>query len=219
MLVAAAIIVSIGTWFAFGEYFAYFGVLHAIALFIFWRLPLTVAPLWIGILVAVIVLAAPALYSSDLFDPRWLNWIGFFRMTPETADLVPIFPWFGVMLIGMLGMRVLPNAAAFTWSSANPAMRLLALLGRWSLLIYLLHQPLVFGGVTLIANWSQSAEQAKLESFTQSCKSSCETTGTEKFCRAYCLCALDLTVRDNLWDAPAPDLERMSKLCTAMSTE
>ena len=35
-------------------------------------------------------------------DPRWLDWIGFFRITPETADLVPVFPWLGVMLIGVL---------------------------------------------------------------------------------------------------------------------
>lgn len=219
LLITAAVIVSIGTWFAFGEYFAYFGVLHALALFMLMALPLVSAPFWIGGLVALLALLLPAVVSSDLFNPRWLNWLGFFRATPETADLVPVFPWFGVVLIGMLGMRGLRDAPVFAWSSRTPLPRGLALLGRWSLLIYLLHQPLVFGGVMLIANWSQGAEQAKLESFVHSCTASCEVNGTEKFCRAYCSCALDVTVRDNLWTAPVAELEGMGKLCTAMATE
>ena len=224
VLVAAALAVSTGTWFLFGDDLAYFGVLHMIALGSLLALPIVVAPLWAGILAAVVALALPALYSSDAFDPRWLNWIGFFKTTPETADLVPVFPWLGVMLIGVLGMRLLRNAPAFAWSSANRGVRLLAFAGRWSLIVYLVHQPLLFGIVTPIANWVNSAEQVKLESFTQSCMASCsagpgksEGAGALQFCTNYCRCALDMTVRDNLWSAKPEQLKSMSGLCTAMS--
>ena len=224
VLITAAAAVSLGTWFVFQDYFAYFGVLHMIALGSLLCLPFVRAPLWAGILVAIVVLALPALYSSDLFDPRWLNWIGFFRLTPETADLVPVFPWFGVMLIGVLAMRLLRTVPAFGWSSTNPLVRGLAFAGRWSLIVYLIHQPILFGIVTPLANWVQSAEQVKEASFTQSCMSSClagkgkaEGAGGPQFCTNYCRCALDMTVQHNLWNATQTELKDMSALCTAMS--
>lgn len=224
VLVVAAIAVSAGTWFLFQDDLAYFGVLHMIALGSLLALPFVVLPIWAGILVAIVVLALPALYSSDLFDPRWLNWLGFFKITPETADLVPVFPWLGVMLIGVLGMRLLRGAPAFGWSSRNPVVRGLAFAGRWSLIVYLIHQPLLFGIITPIANWVQSAEQVKQESFTQSCMASCtagpgkaEGAGGLQFCTNYCRCALDMTVRNDLWDATSTELKDMGALCTAMS--
>ena len=224
VLVAAALVVSAGTWFLFQSDLAYFGVLHMIALGSLLALPFVVLPLWSGAVVAAVALLAPALYSSDLFDPRWLNWIGFFKITPETADLVPVFPWLGVMLIGVLGMRLLRATPPFTWSSRSPAVRVLGFAGRWSLIIYLVHQPLLFGIVTPIANYVQSAQQVKLESFTNSCMASCTATkgkaegaGGPQFCTNYCHCALDETVRNDLWNAPQQSLKDMSAICTAMS--
>ena len=217
MLVGAALAVSAGTWFLFGEYLAYFGVLHLIALGSILALPLIRAPLWATLGVAALVLLLPAVFSSDVFDPRWLDWIGFFRITPETADLVPVFPWFGVMLLGVAGMRIARDWPVMTWSSTAWPVRALVLLGRWSLVFYLVHQLVIFGAVAPIANWVHGAEQAKLESFTQSCKASCEVNNDEKFCRAYCLCALDMTVRGDLWSAPADEIDRMGSLCTSMA--
>lgn len=216
MLVAAAIAVSIGTWFAFGEYFAYFGVLHAIALFCLMALPFIRAPLWIGAATAAAFLLLP-IWSSNLFNPRGLSWIGFFSQTPETADLVPVFPWFGVVLIGMLGMRLWRNVPAFTWSSRNRVLRALAFMGRWSLLIYLIHQPLLFGLVTPIANYVQSQQQQKFAAFTQMCAATCSAGHDERYCTAYCGCTLDFTVRDDLWGKPETELDGMQRLCSAMS--
>lgn len=175
--------------------------------------------MWMGALVAIVVLFAPAVFSSDAFDPKWLNWIGFFRITPETADLaVPVFPWFGVVLVGMLGMRVLRNMPAFTWSSPALPVRAIALFGRWSLLFYLVHQPILFGIVTPIANWVDTAEQTRIESFVNSCNSSClQKNPDARFCTAYCQCALDMTVTGNLWNATEDKLTPMSKLCTQMA--
>ncbi len=143
LLVAAAVGVSIVTWFQFGEYFAYFGILHAIALFSLLALPFLRASLWLGLLTAALVLLLPLL-NAPLFNPRPLSWIGFFTEVPMTADLVPVFPWFGVTLLGVPGMRLLRDSPIFAWQSQNVVPRGLALLGRWSLWIYLVHQPILF---------------------------------------------------------------------------
>ena len=224
MLIGAAVLVSVGTWFAFGDELAYFGVLHALALFALAGLALVTAPLWIGVIVAAIFLAAPLLYTSDLFDPQWLNWIGFFKTTPATADLVPVFPWFGVYIIGMLGMRYLKARPVFIWSSGAWPVRALAVFGRWSLLFYLVHQPALFEGISQLAAWRNSAQTLKFESFSRECSASCmagpgkaESAGALQFCTNYCHCALDMTVRDNLWSATPTQLKSMSGLCTAMS--
>ena len=217
ILVAAALGVSAVTWFQFGEYFAYFGVLHAIALSSILALPLVRAPLWAVIGVAIVFLFVPAIFTSDIFNTRWLAWIGFFTAVPETADLVPMFPWFGVVLIGLVGMRLLEASPAFTWSSPAILARALAVIGRWSLIIYLVHQPLLFAIITPIATWVDSAQQAKFASFTTSCEASCGEHNDVGYCQRYCSCALDVTVRDNLWSAGPDELGQMTRLCTQMA--
>src|SRR5690606_18368591 len=120
----------------------------AIALSSLLALPFVRAPLWAGIGTAIVVLFLPAVVSDAAFNTRARSWIGFFTTTPATADLVPIFPWLGVVLIGVIGMRVLEGSPALRWSSPNPALHTLARIGRWSLVIYLVHQPLLFGLIT-----------------------------------------------------------------------
>jgi uncharacterized membrane protein len=217
VLIVAALGVSVVTWFQFGAYFAYFGVLHAIALSSIMALPLIRAPLWAAIGTAIVFLFLPAVFGSDVFNTPWLAWIGFFTAPPETADLVPMFPWFGVVLIGMIGMRLGEAAPALNWTSAAIGARVLARIGRWSLIIYLVHQPLLFGIITPIAGWIDSAQRAKFDSFVGSCQASCGVNGDIGFCQRYCGCALDMTVRDDLWNAGRTDLGRMMTLCTEMA--
>lgn len=217
ILVATAAGVSAVTWFQFGQYLAYFGVLHAIALSSVLALLLIRVPLWTQIGVAVVVLFLPAVFGSDAFNTPWLAWLGFFTAVPETADLVPMFPWFGVVLLGVMGMRLCEVAPAFTWSSPALWVRVLARIGRWSLIIYLVHQPVLFGLITPIAGWIDTARQEKFTSFVNSCEASCGANGDAGFCTRYCACALDLTIRDNLWEAGADEVGRMTRLCTEMA--
>ena len=218
IVVAAALGVSAVTWVQFGaDYFAYFGVLHVIALSSLLALPLLRAPAWLVLALALGVLAAPAIWSWDLFNARGLSWIGFFTETPQTADLVPLFPWFGVVLLGMLAMRLGGDAPVFTWRSDSRLLRGLAVAGRWSLVIYLVHQPLLFGAITPIAGALDGAQQARLDAFLGSCRSACVANESEPFCTAYCACALDVTIRDDLWESPPGALRGMIALCTEMA--
>lgn len=69
-VLGGALLITMGTFIAFPASFVYFGVLHAIALFSVLALPFILAPLWLPIGVAALVLALPWLYADPLFNQR-----------------------------------------------------------------------------------------------------------------------------------------------------
>ena len=150
-LVGAAAIVSFVSYSIFPDRPILFGVLHFIALasvlgLLFRRF------YWMNLLLGVAVILLGIQFQSGLFDSAFWYWAGLMRERPITSDYVPLFPWFGVVLIGMYLARVIEKYELLskTTQRKNGFSRLLALGGRHSLLIYLLHQPLFFGGFYLV---------------------------------------------------------------------
>jgi uncharacterized membrane protein len=205
-VLAGALLITLGTYFVFPQSFVYFGVLHAIALFSVLALPFLLAPLWLPIGVALIVIALPWVYSHSLFNEKAWSWIGFWEVPPPANDLVPVFPWFGVVLLGIVATRVvLSSPLAERLARINPPGRLprvLSFLGRWSLLIYLLHQPLLLALIYPAAAVLQPQISMRQSDFLGSCQSTCEAGGTgPDLCTTYCQCGLQ-TIEDNdLWEA------------------
>lgn len=195
ILAAAALAMTVGTYLLFPDEYAYFGVLHLIALSSLLALPLVRAPLPLVLGIAVVVMVA-AFFNTPVFDTRPLSWIGFFQVTPPTTDLVPLFPWFGVVLVGMIGMRLALRAPGFAAIAAldlrDPLSRVLRGIGRWSLLFYLLHQPVILGVIYPLSMLHQQQVQTSQLQFVRECTASCGALGREAaFCTAYCGCALD----------------------------
>jgi uncharacterized membrane protein len=60
-------------------------------------------------------------------------------------DYRPLLPWFGVVLIGLFAGNALYRSgkALLGRGTAPRAAKPLGLLGRWSLAIYLVHQPVL----------------------------------------------------------------------------
>jgi uncharacterized membrane protein len=68
-------------------------------------------------------------------------------------DYWPIFPWFGVMLFGIAAGNVLYRDRRKRAASSTPspsAARPLAFLGRHSLVVYLVHQPILLAALILL---------------------------------------------------------------------
>jgi len=86
-----------------------------------------------------------------LFDGAWLNWIGMMTYKPPTEDYVPLFPWLGVVLIGVAIGTALPRIQRSLAAADRRSPRWLAWLGRHSLIIYLVHQPILVGALRV---WS-----------------------------------------------------------------
>lgn len=161
-IVGCALLVSLGSWFMFPRSFIYFGVLHGMAVMLLlarlsagwgrWLWPAGLAALLLPV-AAQALLTGPLAAWSASFDARWLNWLGLVSRKPITEDYVPVLPWLGVLWWGL---------AAGQWLLARHRQRLmapvprplagLALLGRWSLTYYMLHQPVMIGAL-LAAGW------------------------------------------------------------------
>ena len=105
-LFAAATAISVVTYLLFPEGFIYFGVLHAIAVASVLGLPFLRLPISLVILSSLAIFAAPLFFEAPAFDTRILAWVGFASDPPMANDFVPVFPWFGVTLAGIVCTRL-----------------------------------------------------------------------------------------------------------------
>lgn len=145
-----AMLVSMMSYFMFPESWIYFGVLHfvVIASLICWILmryekllfPLAIAFLVIGLF-----------YQSSMFDQPLLQWLGMMTHKPLTEDYVPMLPWLGVMIIGIIiGQWSLTNTHHWLLASTpNAALNPVQWLGQHSLVTYMLHQPILIGALCI----------------------------------------------------------------------
>jgi uncharacterized membrane protein len=145
----AAAVISIATFFATPNAFIFFGILHSIALasvigLIFLRLPW-----WVSASAGLFVLLArPWLRTPLLDDPMWW-WSGLSAITPVANDYVPVFPFFGMVLLGMAAAQLSRERGWLVYLALpqlnQPVARFLRFIGRNSLVYYLLHQPVMIG--------------------------------------------------------------------------
>lgn len=146
-IAGCALLVSLGSALMFPRSWIFFGVLHGMAVMLV--LARLAAPLgaWLWPLGAL-ALVLPQLVQLPLFDPPALAWVGLVSRKPVTEDFVPLLPWIGVMLWGLAcGQWLLRRHAAAFAGPLPGAAQPLALLGRWSLSFYMLHQPVFIGAI------------------------------------------------------------------------
>lgn len=161
LVAGAALLVSAGSWLMYPQSFIYFGVLHGIALMLIvarltarwggWLWGLGAVAIGVKFVVEYVLNAAGSIELVDALNGPTLNWLGLISRKPVTEDYVPLLPWLGVMWWGV---------AAGTWVSrtTGPSMRSrlpalfssLAVIGRWSLSYYLVHQPVMIGILTAL---------------------------------------------------------------------
>jgi uncharacterized membrane protein len=145
-----AVLVSVSSWWMFPDSWISFGVLHALALMVLMARVLAGRPTWWLLALTVACLVLPQVWSHAWFDSRWTNWIGLVTHKPRTEDYVPLLPWFGVLCGGLLAGRwMLARRPGWLRGELPAPLRPLAVLGRWSLSYYMVHQPVLIGLCTL----------------------------------------------------------------------
>lgn len=125
----------------------YFGVLQCLAVCMFlWQL-FRKCPTWlIAVFGAVFSAAGLYLTRNVRLSFSWLAPFGLIGHSFASSDYYPLLPNFGYFLLGAaLGRILYPKKESLlpNVNTANPVIRFLTFCGRHSLIIYLVHQPIL----------------------------------------------------------------------------
>ena len=202
-----------------------FGILHCIAVASLVAGALVTAPAWASLAIGLGAIAAPFLFRSVLFDPPWLLWLGFGEALPNTLDWRPFLPWAGVVFLG-LGVAKLPGVmgrltAPKRWRAGSAPSRAICFAGRHSLPIYLVHQPILIGLLTVLTAWGPLASKPDRSAFLAACQRACVAEGRAAAeCETGCRCVADAVDRSGDADRLATvspkrraELKRLADAC------
>ena len=157
-LLLVAVVISGVTWLMdsllhTNAFFIRFGVLHMLAISILVYSALRPLGLWPSLLGGVAVVIAgwcidPSASASTGFIPFAL---GLTDKLPS-GDYFPLIPWLGWLLIGAaLGAVLYKNRRSFFPGKGKaPALRPILWMGRHALLVYIIHQPVIYGFLFLL---------------------------------------------------------------------
>jgi len=173
-----------------------FGILHCIAASSLIAALFVAAPAWAALAVGAAAIAAPFVYSSPAVNPPALVWLGLGTLPPYTLDWRPLLPWAGVVLIGLgLAQAAAARLAGWRWTAWRPMRwpgRATAFAGRHSLVLYLVHQPILFGLLWSVVTATGLEDRQAREAYLAACPSACVARGGDAaICAKACACVAE----------------------------
>jgi len=141
---ALGLFVTLATWLYLHEGFILFGILHLIGVSVI----LSVLFFRFGkynILLGLLFIAG-GFFIGTLQGPVWLLPLGIYPSSFTSVDYTPLIPWFGVVLAGLGVGEFLYSGGVRQFTVPHLPDRIvrpLSFLGRYSLVIYLVHQPVI----------------------------------------------------------------------------
>lgn len=201
MIVAAALVITIATVFAFPSSPIYFGILHNIAAASIIGLLFIRAPILITLTAAMLVIAANYSLRADIFNSAYFYWLGLSTVPPRSNDYVPLIPWLAPTLIGIIAAKLsVKHGITERFRGASSSKNIIATAGRHSLSFYLLHQPILLA-IVYILTIIAPPNIDHVENYKQSCVSSCVSQGNDlNRCEVFCGCTLEQLHAENLFD-------------------
>lgn len=152
MIFTLGLILTVFTWFFLGSGFILFGVLHCIGLCIILSIPF-LKYRFFNLSLGIILVFIGIILRAMVFDFPYLLWVGFVPRGFYTVDYFPLLPWFGVTLIGIFIGNALyvdyKRSFHITDLSNFKAVKILSFLGKNSLVVYFVHQPVILGLIYL----------------------------------------------------------------------
>jgi uncharacterized membrane protein len=148
------LLITVVTWVYPHNGFIVFGVLHCIGLSIILSYPFIRSRRLVLLFGSMCIILGVFLQVMVTVDFPWFVWLGFVPSQFYSLDYFPLLPWFGVVLIGIfIGNSLYQNNTRMFKLKDHSGFigsRLLCFLGRYSLIIYLLHQLIIVGLLYLL---------------------------------------------------------------------
>ncbi len=146
--------ITVFTLLAFPQETILFGVLHLIGLSIILSAPFLKLRGKENLFLGTVIIVLGLIVSTMRFGFPWLLWLGLTPLNFITFDYFPLLPWFGLVLLGIFfGKLLYPRGKRkieIVDFSKSILVRAVCFIGRNSLPIYFLHQPIIVAIILLI---------------------------------------------------------------------
>lgn len=148
----------------------YFGILHLLSVSMvlagLCKRWLDRVPLWAGAAVCTAlflftmgveygylgIARLPLLWLPEpWYATNWLVPLGLYNSTFFSADYFPVFPWLFLFFCGLFAGRYAADGRLPAWMY-RPHIKPLAFLGRHALVVYIAHQPAIYG-IGMLVQW------------------------------------------------------------------
>lgn len=143
---AYGLLITAVTYIFMGDGFIVFGILHFIGIAIILEY-VFIKRKYINLFLGFAFIAAGIFLMSFRFDFYGLLWLGFIPNNFYTVDYFPLLPWLGIVSFGILLGNTLYEKYVRQFKlpdlSSNLIVKISSFLGKHSLLIYLIHQPII----------------------------------------------------------------------------
>ena len=151
-----AVLISSVTYFLFNNDMIRFGILHAISISGLIGLLLLKLNSLSLFLLAVLIFFLNLLIPQPVEGDYFWQWLIYTTETPNSLDYRPILPWMTPFILGMASYQLFKKWGLLETSNSitHRELFILSWLGKKSLIIYLLHQPILFAGFFLLLQFS-----------------------------------------------------------------
>jgi uncharacterized membrane protein len=149
LIMSAGMFYTVGSYLLFPDNYIRFGILHFIAIGIIIGALLIKSRYILIILMVISALLGPIVSQMVLQTPLLLPF-GFMHQGFNSMDYFPIFPWLSLILFGILFARFLKEINALTNIKWIPRSKIIEKIGQKALLIYVIHQPILFVAIYLL---------------------------------------------------------------------
>ena len=149
IIFASGMFFTLCSYLLFPDNYIRFGILHFIAVGIVigallirnihLLLIFTIVSFLMGSVVSQFILQTP------LLMPFGVMYTGF-----QSLDYFPIFPWLSLILFGIIFAKILDSQKLLINPKWIPRIPILEKIGQKALLIYIIHQPILFGVIYIV---------------------------------------------------------------------
>jgi uncharacterized membrane protein len=137
-----AMLITAGSYYFDPTQTIWFGILHLLGISIILS-SFFLRYFWINIIIAGGIIF---ISGMDFFVAKsnWLLFLGFTQAEYNSFDYYPFLPWFAVMLLGIVIAQLFyPHYLSYISRQENIITKWVGGMGKYSLPIYLLHQPVI----------------------------------------------------------------------------
>jgi uncharacterized membrane protein len=159
VLISAALLISLVTYRVNSDTFIFFGILHLLAACSIFSLLIYRLPIIILLILGAGILLLPEYYYSSnyyngpLFQNKYLAWTGLYNGKTGSVDFYAFMPWSAAFVFGLVCAKIFikpkrsssVSPLSFKEEKTNFSLLIVLWIGRNSLLVYLIHQPILIG--------------------------------------------------------------------------